>query len=114
MIPAAPPSSPLDSIRALLAYRLPADCSEREAHDQWRDIVEGKSPLWSSIPSDRKEAIRGWAISFHPAFVSVAYILSFSFLALWLGFFVWFENELLKRAHKNFSFLNGRFLYLLV
>ena len=25
-----------------------------------------------------------------------------------LGFLVYFESEVLKRAHKNFSFLNGR------
>lgn len=25
-----------------------------------------------------------------------------------VGFLVYFENEVLKRAHKNFSFLNGR------
>lgn len=28
--------------------------------------------------------------------------------SLGLGFLVYFENEVLKRAHKNFSFLNGR------
>ncbi|KAL6305673.1 hypothetical protein BKA93DRAFT_209205 [Sparassis latifolia] len=81
LIPSAPPSSPLDSIRTLLAYRLPADRTEREARDEWRDIVEGRSHLWSGIPNDRKELIR--------------------------GFLVHFENEVLKRAHKNFSFVNG-------
>ncbi|KAH9949457.1 UPF0052-domain-containing protein [Amylocystis lapponica] len=81
LMPPAPPSSPLDSIRNLLAYRLPADRSEREARDEWRDIVEGRSPLWSGIPNDRKELIR--------------------------GFLVHFENEVLKRAHKSFSFVNG-------
>ena len=25
-----------------------------------------------------------------------------------IGFLVYFEGEVLKRAHKNFSFLNGR------
>ncbi|KAF7306414.1 hypothetical protein MIND_00432600 [Mycena indigotica] len=74
------PSSPaLDAIRALLAYRLPAD--ERVARDEWRDIVEGRSGLWRGIPHDRKETIR--------------------------GFLVHFESELLKRAHKNFTFVNG-------
>ncbi|KAI0809092.1 hypothetical protein BC629DRAFT_1481903 [Irpex lacteus] len=81
LIPSSPPSSPLDSIRNLLAYRLPASASEREARDEWRDIVEGRSVLWSGIPNDRKETIR--------------------------GFLVYFENEVLRRAHKNFSFLNG-------
>ncbi|KAH8101525.1 UPF0052-domain-containing protein [Cristinia sonorae] len=81
LIPPAPPSSPLDRIRNLLAYRLPTKCTEREARDEWRDIVEGRSPLWTGIPNDRKEMIR--------------------------GLLVYFESEVLKRAHKNFSFLNG-------
>lgn len=60
LIPPAPSSSPLDSIRRLLAHRLPSwPTSERDARDQWRDIVEGKSKLWKGIPSDRKEMIRG-------------------------------------------------------
>jgi len=82
LIPSAAPSSPLDAIRGLLAFRLPPQ--EREARDQWREIVEGKSSLWTGIPNDRKEAIR--------------------------GFLVHFESELLKRAHKNFSFVNGRYV----
>ncbi|KII86481.1 hypothetical protein PLICRDRAFT_700522 [Plicaturopsis crispa FD-325 SS-3] len=81
LIPPAPQSSPLDAIRVLLAYRLPGDCTEREAREEWRDIVEGRSPLWTGIPNDRKETIR--------------------------GFLVHFESELLKRAQKNFSFVNG-------
>ncbi|KAJ7102528.1 UPF0052-domain-containing protein [Mycena belliarum] len=81
LIPPAPPASPLDAIRALLAYRLPARYSEREARDEWREIIEGRSALWGGIPNDRKEAIR--------------------------GFLVYFESELLKRAHKNFTFVNG-------
>ncbi|KAI6022574.1 hypothetical protein EDC04DRAFT_3117743 [Pisolithus marmoratus] len=81
LIPPAPPSSVLSAIRDILSYRLPANVSEREARDEWRDIVEGHSPLWAGIPNDRKETIR--------------------------GFLVHFEGEVLKRAHKNFSFLNG-------
>ncbi|KAJ7451152.1 UPF0052-domain-containing protein [Mycena latifolia] len=81
LIPSAPPASPLDAIRTLLAYRLPAHYSEREARDEWREIIEGRSALWSGIPNDRKETIR--------------------------GFLVYFESELLKRAHKNFTFVNG-------
>ncbi|TFK40941.1 hypothetical protein BDQ12DRAFT_600212 [Crucibulum laeve] len=80
LIPASP-SSPLDAIRQLLAYRLPAQCAERTARDEWRDIVEGRSTLWTGIPNDRKETIR--------------------------GFLVYFESELLKRAHKSFDFRNG-------
>ena len=59
LIPPSPASSPLNSIRNLLAYRLPSRGSERGARDQWRDIVEGKSYLWAGIPNDRKEMIRG-------------------------------------------------------
>lgn len=81
LIPPAPPSSPLDAIRKLMSYRLPVDVTEREARDEWRDIVEGTSSLWSGIPNDRKETIR--------------------------GFLVYFEAEVLKRAHKRFSFING-------
>ncbi|KAF5377313.1 hypothetical protein D9615_006412 [Tricholomella constricta] len=81
LIPYAAPNSPLDAIRRLLAYRLPARCSEREAREEWREIVEGRNPLWIGIPNDRKETIR--------------------------GFLVYFESELLKRAHKNFDFRNG-------
>lgn len=57
LIPPASPSSPLDAIRGLLAFRLPMD--DRQARDQWREIVEGKSSLWTGIPNDRKETIRG-------------------------------------------------------
>ncbi|TFK30654.1 UPF0052-domain-containing protein [Coprinopsis marcescibilis] len=81
LIPSATSSSPLDVIKSLLAYRLPSKYSEKEAREEWRDIVEGRSVLWRGIPSDRKETIR--------------------------GFLVYFESELLKRAHKNFDFRNG-------
>ncbi|KAF8167884.1 hypothetical protein B0H34DRAFT_646295 [Crassisporium funariophilum] len=81
LIPSAPLSSPLDAIRCLLAYRLPSQVSERDARDEWRDIVEGRSSMWKGVPNDRKETIR--------------------------GFLVYFESELLKRAHKNFNFRNG-------
>ncbi|KAF8679551.1 hypothetical protein RHS04_03994 [Rhizoctonia solani] len=76
LIPAGPP--PAAAIKNLLSYRFPSDCSEREAREFWRDIVEGKSKIWAGIPPDRKETIR-----------------------------VYFESELLKRAHKNFDFRNG-------
>ncbi|KAG6902984.1 hypothetical protein C0995_008557 [Termitomyces sp. Mi166 len=59
LIPNATPGSPLDAIRRLLSYRLPARCSEREARDEWREIVEGRNALWMGIPADRKETIRG-------------------------------------------------------
>lgn len=75
LIPPVPPSSPLDAIRRLLAYRLPAQFSAREARDEWRDIVEGKSKLWKGIPTDRKETIRGM---FLPSMVYVWTLLTFS------------------------------------
>lgn len=81
LIPPSPANSPQDAIRRLLAYRFPPNTSQREARDHWRDIIEGKSSLWKGIPTDRKETIR--------------------------GFLVYFESELLKRAHKNFDFRNG-------
>jgi len=81
LIPSSSPSSPSEAIRRLLSYRLPTSTSEREARDLWRDVVEGRSILWHGIPMDRKETIR--------------------------GFLVYFESEVLKRAHKNFSFRNG-------
>lgn len=81
LIPSTSSSLPLEAIRRFLSYRLPAKCDEKEARDEWRDIVEGRSPLWNGIPYDRKETIR--------------------------GFLVYFESELLRRAHKNFDFRNG-------
>ncbi|KAG9122799.1 hypothetical protein FRC07_000654 [Ceratobasidium sp. 392] len=79
LIPPLPAPGP--AIHNLLSYRFPSNCTEREARELWRDIVEGKSKLWTGIPPDRKETIR--------------------------GFLVYFESELLKRAHKNFCFRNG-------
>ncbi|KAI9450508.1 UPF0052-domain-containing protein [Lactarius psammicola] len=82
LIPPAPPGTPLDALRTLLAHRLPSgNDAERAARDEWRSIVEGRSSLWTGIPEDRKETIR--------------------------GFLVYFEGEILRRAHKNFSFVNG-------
>ena len=100
LIPPADPGSPLDAIRNLLAYRLPAKCTEQEARDQWRDIVEGRSRLWTGIPNDRKEMIRGMSV-----LLDDAYILA---LTCATAFLVHFEHEILSRAHKNFSFVNGR------
>lgn len=63
LIPPADAASPLESIRNFLAYRLPAHYTEKEAREEWRDIVEGRSKLWSGIPNDRKEMIRGTSAS---------------------------------------------------
>ncbi|KAF8502804.1 UPF0052-domain-containing protein [Russula emetica] len=82
LIPPAPPGTTLDALRALLAHRLPSGAdAEQAAREEWRTIVEGRSYLWAGIPEDRKETIR--------------------------GFLVYFEGEILRRAHKNFSFVNG-------
>lgn len=63
LIPHSPKNSPLDRIRALLAYRFPSSYTEKEASYAWRDIVEGSSALWKGIPNDRKETIRGTQIT---------------------------------------------------
>lgn len=81
LIPEAPPASPTEAIRRLLSHRFSVDLTEQQAKEEWRDLVEGRSPLWKGIPPDRKETIR--------------------------GFLVYFEGELLRRAHKRFSFRNG-------
>lgn len=59
LIPPVDKGSPLDAIRTLLAHRLSSDGSEKDAREEWRDVVEGRSSLWAGIPSDRKEMIRG-------------------------------------------------------
>jgi len=59
LIPPVEKGSPLDAIRTLLAHRLSSNPSEKDAREEWRDIVEGRSHLWVGIPSDRKEMIRG-------------------------------------------------------
>jgi len=59
LIPRAPSSLPLGALHTLLSYRLPVNVSEREARTEWRDIIEGNSHLWTGIPNDRKETIRG-------------------------------------------------------
>lgn len=47
------------AIYDLLAYRFPADASERVVRDIWLGIVEGRSLLWAGIGEDKKECIRG-------------------------------------------------------
>lgn len=60
LIPPAPPGTPLDAVRTLLAHRLPSGAdAEQAAREEWRTIVEGRSDLWAGIPEDRKETIRG-------------------------------------------------------
>lgn len=59
LIPEAPPASPTEAIRRLLSHRFSADLTEQQAKEEWRGLVEGRSPLWKGIPPDRKETIRG-------------------------------------------------------
>jgi hypothetical protein len=58
----APPH--VDAIRDLLGYRFPSDCTEHEAREMWREVIEGHSHLWKGVPMDRKELIRGPTVSF--------------------------------------------------
>ncbi|KAF9123334.1 hypothetical protein BGW39_009031 [Mortierella sp. 14UC] len=76
---------PLDigrrAIQELLGYRLPGHGDENAIKNEWVEIVEGSHRLWMHIPSDKKEVIR--------------------------GFLIYIQSEILKRAHKRFSFANG-------
>ena len=56
------PGSRLDGIQAvhdLFAQRFPATGTERQVKEMWGDIIEGTSDLWTGIPEDRREAMRG-------------------------------------------------------
>lgn len=59
LIPSAPAGSSLDAIRNLLEHRISAKLTDVEARVQWREIVEGRHSIWTNIPNDRKESIRG-------------------------------------------------------
>ncbi|KAF8940861.1 hypothetical protein BGZ58_004329 [Dissophora ornata] len=76
---------PLDvgrtAIQELLGYRLPGHGDANAIKNEWVEIVEGSHRLWMHIPSDKKEVIR--------------------------GFLIYIQSEILKRAHKRFSFANG-------
>ncbi|KAF9354022.1 hypothetical protein BGX26_008217 [Mortierella sp. AD094] len=76
---------PLDvgrtAIQELLGYRLPGHGDANAIKNEWVEIVEGSHRLWRHIPSDKKEVIR--------------------------GFLIYIQSEILKRAHKRFSFANG-------
>jgi 2-phospho-L-lactate transferase/gluconeogenesis factor (CofD/UPF0052 family) len=75
----APPSN--DALHALLSYRLPSKGKSREIKQEWMDILEGRHRLWRGIEAERKECVR--------------------------GFLVYFESEILRRAHRNFNFRGG-------
>ncbi|KAG0364105.1 hypothetical protein BGZ54_007834 [Gamsiella multidivaricata] len=69
------------AIQELLGYRLPGHGDANAIKNEWVEIVEGSHRLWMHIPSDKKEVIR--------------------------GFLIYIQSEILKRAHKRFSFANG-------
>ncbi|GJJ73182.1 hypothetical protein EMPS_05540 [Entomortierella parvispora] len=69
------------AIQELLGYRLPGHGDENAIKNEWVEIVEGSHRLWLHIPSEKKEVIR--------------------------GFLIYIQSEILKRAHKRFSFANG-------
>ncbi|KAF9944521.1 hypothetical protein BGZ65_011921, partial [Modicella reniformis] len=69
------------AIQELLGYRLPGHGNAYAIKNEWVEIVEGTHRLWNHIPSEKKEVIR--------------------------GFLIYIQSEILKRAHKRFSFANG-------
>ncbi|KAF9976356.1 hypothetical protein BGZ73_008714 [Actinomortierella ambigua] len=69
------------AIQDLLGYRLPGNGDENASKNEWVEIVEGSHRLWRHIPSEKREVIR--------------------------GFLIYVQSEILKRAHKRFSFANG-------
>ncbi|KAK3812028.1 MAG: hypothetical protein J3Q66DRAFT_316230 [Benniella sp.] len=69
------------AIQELLGYRLPGHGNAAAIKNEWDEIVEGTHRLWMHIPSEKKEVIR--------------------------GFLIYIQSEILKRAHKRFSFANG-------
>ncbi|ORX40050.1 hypothetical protein BD324DRAFT_648662 [Kockovaella imperatae] len=70
----------LIAIYNLMAFRFPAEASEKSVRELWMEIVEGRSDLWKDIGEDKKECIR--------------------------AFLVHFQTLCLRRAHKRFSFRN--------
>lgn len=76
-----PPSPSNDALHALLSYRLPSQGKSKEIKQEWMDILEGRHRLWRGIEAERKECVR--------------------------GFLVYFESEILRRAHRNFNFRGG-------
>lgn len=49
----------IQAVHDLFAQRFPATGTEREVKEMWGDSIEGTSGLWTGIPEDRREAIRG-------------------------------------------------------
>lgn len=70
-----------DALHALLSYRLPTQGRSKDIKQEWMDILEGRHRLWRGIEAERKECVR--------------------------GFLVYFESEILRRAHRNFNFRGG-------
>jgi 2-phospho-L-lactate transferase/gluconeogenesis factor (CofD/UPF0052 family) len=76
-----PPPASNDALHSLLSYRLPSKGRSRDIKQEWMDILEGRHHLWRGIEAERKEVVR--------------------------GFLVYFESEILRRAHRNFNFRGG-------
>lgn len=55
----SPEEEEITAIHELMAYRFPADASEKHVKEIWGEIVEGRSSLWDGIGEDKKECIRG-------------------------------------------------------
>jgi 2-phospho-L-lactate transferase/gluconeogenesis factor (CofD/UPF0052 family) len=58
LIPDSAPNSERAAIKALFNHRLNADATA--ARETWQSIVDGTSPLWSSITPAKKELIRSF------------------------------------------------------
>jgi 2-phospho-L-lactate transferase/gluconeogenesis factor (CofD/UPF0052 family) len=63
LIPESPPNSERAAIKRLFNQRLPA--SAAAAHGEWQSIVDGTSPLWTSIAPAKKELIRSFFNHLH-------------------------------------------------
>lgn len=70
-----------EAMSNLLSYRLPLNGSHKEIKQEWMEILEGKHRLWRGIDPEKRECVR--------------------------GFLVYFESEVLHRAHRNFNFRGG-------
>lgn len=70
-----------EAMSDLLSYRLPLHGSHKEIKQEWMDILEGKHRLWRGIDPEKRECVR--------------------------GFLVYFQSEVLHRAHRNFNFRGG-------
>jgi 2-phospho-L-lactate transferase/gluconeogenesis factor (CofD/UPF0052 family) len=59
LIPTEPASSERTAITNLFNHRLSSN-SAQAASEEWQSLIAGTSPLWSSIPSSKKQLIRSF------------------------------------------------------